>query len=330
VADLSPPVGDVTFRFYRGEVDLEGMADVFNAAHRNAGVERVITIESIANMYRNLTNCDLATDLILAVQDSEVVGYRRAFWYVVEDGGERILTHVGWVAPQVIPMGVGGVLVDWCERRLVEVAAEVPYDGPQWFMAWADEREDAALADLRDRGYALSEIYAEMKRSLSTPIDDHDLPAGVAIRPTTEADSRRVWEADDAAFRDHVGYSAGTEADYQQFVDDPNTDPALWRVAFSGDVIVGQVLNYVDEEENREFGRRRGWTESISTHRDWRGQGVARAVITESMRMFRDMGMDEVALGVHTTNPTGAYRLYEGLGYQVVARQFEYRKEFPA
>jgi ribosomal protein S18 acetylase RimI-like enzyme len=44
------------------------------------------------------------------------------------------------------------------------------------------------------------------------------------------------------------------------------------------------------------------------------------------MRMFRDMGMDEVTLGVHTTNPTGAFALYEGLGYEMESMSHEYRK----
>ena len=36
--------------------------------------------------------------------------------------------------------------------------------------------------------------------------------------------------------------------------------------------------------------------------------------------------MTEVALSVHTENPTGAYRLYAGLGYRVVHTYTTYRK----
>ena len=46
------------------------------------------------------------------------------------------------------------------------------------------------------------------------------------------------------------------------------------------------------------------------------------------MRMFRDMGMTEVALEVHTTNPTGAFQLYEGLGYRVAATSYEVSRPF--
>ena len=36
--------------------------------------------------------------------------------------------------------------------------------------------------------------------------------------------------------------------------------------------------------------------------------------------------MTEVALGVHTENPNGAYALYAGLGYEVVLTWTTYRK----
>jgi hypothetical protein len=49
----------------------------------------------------------------------------------------------------------------------------------------------------------------------------------------------------------------------------------LWQVAWAGDVVVGQVRTYVNEGEADNCGRRRAWTENISTHRGWRGRGVA-------------------------------------------------------
>lgn len=42
--------------------------------------------------------------------------------------------------------------------------------------------------------------------------------------------------------------------------------------------------------------------------------------------MFKEMGMEETALGVDTENPNGALRLYEGVGYQVVKHHMTYRK----
>ncbi len=57
-----------------------------------------------------------------------------------------------------------------------------------------------------------------------------------------------------------------------------------------------------------------------------RRRGLARALLTQSIQMFRDLGMEETALGVDTQNPSGALRLYESVGYQEIRRHTFYRK----
>jgi len=326
---LPDPIGPVRFRHFGGDGDYPGMVAVLDASKRADGVDRSDTVEDMRTYYANLTNCDLDTDLLIAETDGGVVGYSRVTWWIEEATAIRVLSQVGWVVPEVRGIGVGTAMLEWCEARLREIAAEKPYDGTMVFQSWYDEGEKARQEVLAAAGYEATEMYAEMTRSLAEPIPDLPLPEGLEIRPMAIDDARMVWEADQEAFRDHVGFTPGTEADFRQFVGGHyGKDPSLWKVAFDGDDIAGMVLNYVDEHGNEEFDRKRGWTESISVQRPWRGKGVARSLIAESMRMFRDMGMTEVALGVHTDNPMGAFRLYEGLGYQVVSTSREVRKAF--
>jgi len=60
--------------------------------------------------------------------------------------------------------------------------------------------------------------------------------------------------------------------------------------------------------------------------RPWRKQGLARALIARSLSQLRELGMTEASLTVDTENPSGALRLYEGLGYRPVKRGSVYRK----
>lgn len=83
---------------------------------------------------------------------------------------------------------------------------------------------------------------------------------------------------------------------------------------------------YIDTAQNEERGLRRGWTENISTARRWRRRGLAKALIVESIRELARRAMTEVALRVHTENPTGVFDLYAGLGYEVVGSWTTYRK----
>lgn len=86
------------------------------------------------------------------------------------------------------------------------------------------------------------------------------------------------------------------------------------------------VLNYVDERRNEWIGLRRGYTQDVFVRRPWRRRGLARSLLTESIRMFARMGMEETYLGVDTENPSGADVLYESVGYHSSRRHFVYRK----
>ncbi len=329
--ELPAPVGGVRFRYRRGESDYADLVRVYNAVRLADGVSGIETLEDFTNQYRHLTNCDLDRDLVvLETPEGAIVGYGRATWWVEEATLDRVFLGIVFLHPDARGRGVAEVMQTWLEARLAEMAAEHPHAGKDFFIAFLDEGETEREAVLAAFGYERSETYAEMTRPLADPIPRLPLPDGVIVRPTTWDDARAVWEADDRAFRDHVGYSKQTEADYERWRAAQTTDPTLWKVAFSGDVVVGQVLNYVNEAENSTLGRKWGYTESISVQREWRQRGVAKALIAESMRMFRDMGMGYAALGVHTTNPNGAFPLYEGLGYRVTKLGWQLRKPLSA
>lgn len=318
------------FRNYAGESDFVHLTEVYNGARLADGVSGIDTVEELANRYRHLTNCDLDRDLVV-VEDAagRVVGYGRVTWWVETATNDRLLYWILFLLPEARLPKVEETLIGWFEARLAEIAAEHPHTGGQLYATGLDQGEDAREAVLTAAGYSKTETYAEMIRPLSLPIPDHPLPDGVEARPVTWDHARAIWEADDRAFQDHVGYSPQTEADYERWRSSEHSDPSVWQVAFAGDAIVGMVLNYVNEKENSTLGRSWAYTESISVQREWRRRGVAQALIARSMVMWRDRGYEHAALGVHTTNPNGAFPLYEGLGYVVTKLGWEMRKPFP-
>jgi mycothiol synthase len=98
-------------------------------------------------------------------------------------------------------------------------------------------------------------------------------------------------------------------------------------VAWDGEQVAGMVLNRVDQAENEMYQRQRGYTQDVFVRRPWRRRGLARSLLVQSIRVFREMGMEETALGVDTQNPSGALRLYESLGYGEVKRHTFFDKE---
>jgi ribosomal protein S18 acetylase RimI-like enzyme len=62
-------------------------------------------------------------------------------------------------------------------------------------------------------------------------------------------------------------------------------------------------------------GFRHSWILSLGVIPGHRGRGLASALITLAMRDFVADGMEYAMLDVDSANPTGAYGLYESLGF---------------
>ena len=321
---MLPELAGVGFRRFRGADDYPHFVRIINAWARAEGDERVETLEGIASGYDHLERCDPAEDLLVAELAGEPVGYSRVWWD--DEADARVYKFVCFLDPKAGGRGIGGALLSWNEARLREIAAAHEETGPRLLQAWANDRNLAATALLRARGYTPITYAAEMVRPSVNDLPEHRLPDGLEIRPVRDADLRAIWEAEVEAFRDHWGYVEQTEAGFQRFLAYPHNDPSLWKVAWDDEGVAGQVRSYIDAAENEEFGRARGWTEDISTSRRWRRRGVAKALIVESIRELAARGMTEAALGVHTENPNGAYDLYANLGYEVVGTWTTYRK----
>ena len=320
-----PEIDGVTFRTFRGTSDYEHFVRIINASARAEGEERVETIEGITSAYGHLERCDPYRDLLVAETAGAAVAYGRVWWDDEADG-PRIHRFFGLVDPPSRGRGIGRALLTWNEQRLHEIAATHQHVGERLLETWVNDRNREATTLVRAQGYEPVTYSAEMVRPSVHDLPDHRLPDGLEIRPVRDEHLRTIWEAANEAFRDHWGYVEPTETGYLEFLERPYTDPTLWKIAWDDEGPVGQVRSFIDTVQNEEFERARGWTEDISTARRWRRRGLAKALIVESIRELASRGMTEVALGVHTENPNGAFDLYASLGYEVVGTWTTYRQ----
>lgn len=138
--------------------------------------------------------------------------------------------------------------------------------------------------------------------------------------------ARQVWEADFEAFRDHWGGWDPSDASFRRWVESPEFQPDKAVVAWDGNEVAGAVLNVILAEENDALGVTRGWLDSVFTRRPWRRRGLARALIVRSLHLLRERGMTVAALGVDGDNPSGAFGLYEAVGFSPTERYVAWRK----
>jgi mycothiol synthase len=322
----SPQIPGLRFRAFAGPEDYPNMYAVIMACKVADKDEWATSAEDIAREYRYLKNCDPGTDMIFVEIDGEVVGYGRT-WWEDERKGDRIYSLFTNLVPTWRGKGIRRAMVRWLEERARELSKEHPTEESEALQSWASEHEQDVRMVLESEGYEIVRWGYEMVRPLDEEIRPAALPSGLEVRPVTDADARKIFDAAHEAFADHWGETEWfSERDLAQTRESPTYNPALWKVAFDGDEVAGMVLNYVNEKENEEYDRKRGYTECICVRRPWRGRGVAKALITESMKMHKANGMTETAHGVDALNPTGALQLYEGLGYRPVKTSYSFRK----
>lgn len=318
----------VVLRPFAGPEDFEAIAAIADAARAADGHLEARSAEQLRIHYEHLPNTDLPRDLVVASIDGEPAGYVRSEWHD-ELSGERVHAMLLFVDPAAgDPAVTATALLERAETRCLAVASATPTDRPRSIAVHPFGAGDRFAERLSGAGYVAVRHGYTMRRPNLDDVPELPLPPGVELRPARPEQLRTIFAADREAFRDHWAASAEDESEdaYQQFVRDPTNDLSLWRIAWQGDEIVGQVRGYVDEVENEATGRRLGWCECISTRRPWRGRGIARALITSTLREFRARGLTESALTVDAQNPTGAVHLYELMGFRVEAHSVEWRR----
>lgn len=314
-------------RPYRGSQDHPAMASILGEYHRYAGSNELPTAEQFDVTYANLTNCDPATDIVVIESGGEPVGYARVSWEQLGDDSRDYIVFSP-IRPAHIRQPLFEALVVAEESHLRPMAAGVPNAR---FRAYAPHpgpgleatNESAWLESL---GYEAVRFAASLVRPDLDNIPDLPLPEGVEIRAVTPEMLRPIFEAHWENFRGDWDFQEFAEEDFQRFVDDPFRDESMWKIAWAGDTVAGQVKSFINPQENAEMGYLRGYAEYISTHAEWRNRGIAGALLSASLCEIKARGMTEAALGVDTSNPGGAFQLYTKLGFELRAYEAAYAK----
>ncbi len=323
----APAIPGLKFRPFRGADDYASIAAVLVASESANGQERQVTAEDIEYAYQHLSNCDPYRDMIFAEVAGEMIGYSRG-WWTDESAPGLTYIHNGFLVPEWRRKRIGSAMLGWMERRLREIASTHPAELEKVYQVNATQFQQGTAALLKQAGYLPARHYSLMVRQNLEDIPDLPLPEGVEVRPALPEHYRRIWQLIVETSLDEWGHNLPTEADYQAWLSSPDFQPELWQVAWETGTghVIGQVLTFIQQDENKQYNRKRGYTEGIGVSRKWRKRGIASALINKSLLAQKAAGMTESALVVDTENPSGATHLYETCGFQVVKQDTLYRK----
>jgi mycothiol synthase len=191
---------------------------------------------------------------------------------------------------------------------------------------------DAASCDaFAAAGLVYARDLVTMLRPSLNDVAAPRFPDGVAVRRYRSGDEAAWVAAFNAAFAGHWGGFMGmSAARWAHERTEAAFDPEISLVAWAGNQIAGFCHCRIDRELNDLRERSFGMIRYVGVAPAWRRQGLGAALTLAGLRTLRDAGMESVVLGVDAENVTGARRLYERYGFEVVDEQVMYRTAMAA
>ena len=263
----------------------------------------------VADVTAWLSGPDLTSDTWLFEEDGRLVA---AGW--VEKHHDTGIA-IGIVHRERRGRGLGSELVDRSEERLRALGV-----GRVHAVSLAPDAAAGPL--LTGRGYREVRRFWEMTIELGDdPPPEPLLPEGFRIESFSSELARAFHGALEEAFAEHWEYQPEPfEEWWERQVARPDHDPSLWFVVRTGEDVAAATRN----DPERSGG---GWIGALGVRADWRGRGLAKALLLRSFREFHQRGQRRVGLGVDSENATGATKLYESVGMVVDSEQVVWEKE---
>jgi len=172
---------------------------------------------------------------------------------------------------------------------------------------------------LQSNGFDRARFFDELQRPL-TDLPGIVAPPGIEIEPWEDSHREPARLVSNSAFADHWGSTLRSADAWETALKAPGRRLDLSFVATEGQEVVGYSLNGFYADDEAVTGRKDGWIESLGTLRSHRGRGIASSLIVASLHAFQAAGLNSSMLGVDTENPSGAYGIYQRLGFEPLNR----------
>jgi GNAT superfamily N-acetyltransferase len=301
--------------------DVPLIHDLVQRAKVADGDPTAMPVQELEELFSSTTT-EPDRDLRLAFTGGEPAGWVHVWHLPAGERLERAYLH-GTVAPDHRGEGVGSALFDWGVERATARLREADPALPKFVRAEAFDWLSEAHSLFADHGMAPVRWFQDMVRPL-TDLPPYVAVDGVEVVPWDRTRDEELRIVRNTSFADHWGTSPTGPEGWVEWMEGYGARPDLSFMALADDRVVGLSFNEHYPEDQAVTGRIDGWLQSIGTLREWRGRGVASALIVRSLERFAAEGFTHACLGVDADSPSGAPHLYAGLGFEPQHRWVTY------
>jgi ribosomal protein S18 acetylase RimI-like enzyme len=305
---------------------LDELCALTNRVELFEGIPRVLMVDELRQDLE-APHVDVSVDARAAYIDDELAGWAWIWNPPSEVSQERAYVH-GEVDPAHRGQGVGRALLAWGMTRAEERLRGREHDLPRYVRVDAYDFLEANHRLYARMGFEPVRWFEELGRPLEA-LPAVVVPEGVELVPWSLERNEEYRLVHNEAFADHWGSTPTGPEDWHDATVGHGARPDLSVVAIEQGTgrAVAICLNHAYPEDDELTGRREAWIDSLATLREWRGRGVASALIARSLAVFAAEGFTHAMLGVDSDNPSGAARLYRSLGFERERRSITHQIE---
>jgi ribosomal protein S18 acetylase RimI-like enzyme len=305
--------------------DLESIAGLLTAVFGYDGIPIVQTAVELEEEFV-APCCTIENDVMVVQLEEKIIGVAWTYFLPSESKEERCYVF-GGVLPEFRQQGVGTELMTWAVQHGESLLRGTGRMLPKYLRTDVSQQNESAAQLFAKFGMKPVRFEEDVIRELNN-LPEVNVNQKYVIVPWDSARNEEARNVKNLAFQDHWGSTPTSSELWLQMVNGSTArlDHSFFAVNQQQE-IVGLLLTHRYESDDELLEKRIGWIDKLATLAEHRKQSIAKNLIAHALHSYTEDGLTHAALSVDTQNPTGAYGLYESLGFELYRGTTTYERQ---